>query len=61
MLNKLYWQSVKAGQRTVNSLPTSVQEAIKAIAKEEVELGLISQETVDTIFNNPDKLFGQTY
>lgn len=41
---KIYWRTIKRGARTFAEVPAELKDAVKEIAKQEVEQGIISQE-----------------
>lgn len=47
---KIYWKYVKNGTKTFSEVPDNLKEAVKALALEEVETGVIKQDFFDEIF-----------
>jgi hypothetical protein len=43
-----YWRTIKRGARTYDSIPASVQEDVKALARADVESGEITEEEYQT-------------
>lgn len=39
-----YWRSIKRGTRTFDSVPASVKEDVRTLARADVEAGVISPE-----------------
>ena len=39
-----YWRSIKRGTRTFDSVPTNVQNDVRALARTDVEDGVITKE-----------------
>ena len=50
---KIYWNSIKRG-RAFESIPNAMKEAVKAIAAQEVENGILSAEEYE-------KFIGEAY
>ncbi len=42
---KSYWRSVQRGARTFAAVPDSQKEAVRALARADVEAGLLDRET----------------
>lgn len=49
---KIYWRNIKNGTRTYDSVPEQLKEAVKALALDELEAGLITQEEYSQMIGN---------
>lgn len=51
---KIYWRTIKRGTRAFADVPENLQDAVKALAKADVESGEISAEQYE-------KFIGEVY
>lgn len=44
-----YWRRIKAGARTFDSVPASIQDDVRTLARQDVEDGVITAEEYETL------------
>ncbi len=50
---KIYWRTIKRNARNFSDVPEELKEAVKALAKADVENGIITQTLYETLINEP--------
>ena len=48
-----YWRRIKDGARTYDSVPASVKEDVKTLAREDVDNGVITAEEYEEFIGEP--------